>query len=108
MSFKAYSLFTPPDNEPDAIVLANSPEEAAALLGAEFRGEVGENTWDVVFPAQLFDPPRRGSEEERLSDGMWHHYIQARDGRRISLLLNLEGEAELLMRLQERPVVSKE
>lgn len=104
MSLKAYVLFCPPD-EADAIVLANSPEEAAKLLGAQLRERIVDRVYDIVFPVQLFNPPPIGSEEERMRDGMWHYYLYATDGRRIVFLLHLEEEAELIMRLHERPIL---
>lgn len=107
MTLKGYALFTPGD-ETDLLVIASSPEEAASLLGGEFRGptEHDGEIWEVVFPACLFNPPRLGSEDERLKDGMWYYRIQPVLGKEIDLLLALENQAELILWLQEYPVVS--
>ncbi|MDP2735754.1 MAG: hypothetical protein Q8P12_06120 [bacterium] len=107
MTLKGYTLFTPGD-ETDLLVLASSPEEAASLLGGEFRGptERDEEIWEVVFPASLFSPPRLGSEDERRKDGMWFYRIKSTLGEDAELLLALENGAELVMWLQEYPVVS--
>lgn len=105
MNLRAYTLSLP-YNEPDAIILAESPEKAAVLLGAELRSKQEEDDiWELVFPIKLFQPSLLGSEMEKRQDGMWHYDIPTREGKQIHLLLNLEGEVEAVMWLQEYPIV---
>lgn len=105
MSAKSYVLFTSdvPHLEaiPEAALLADSPQEAAELVGAELRERKGKNLWEVVFPMSLFIPPDLGTDE------MWHYTISSDDGRKIILLLDLENEVELTMELWEVPIISK-
>lgn len=108
MTLKAFELFSPGgDGDPDAVILAETPEEAASLLKAELREQSDENTWVVVFPISLFFSPIIGSKEERMAGGMWHYYIQAADDKRVMLLLNLGTGVELIMWIRELPVIRK-
>ncbi|MCH7828563.1 hypothetical protein IH982_01675 [Patescibacteria group bacterium] len=106
MSLKAYELFTQGEDS-DAVILAETPEEAVSLLKAELREQRDDNTWVIVLPMSLFSPPRIDSEEEYMSDGMWHYRIQAAGSKQVLLLLNLEAEVELVMLIRELPLVRK-
>ena len=106
MSLKAYEFFHEGEDS-NAIILAETPEEVVSLLGAELREQRDDNTWVIVLPMGLFSPPRIGSEEERMCDGMWHYRIQAADGKQVLLLLDLESEVDLVMLIHELPVIAK-
>jgi len=105
MTLKGYLLY-PFALDPDGIILASSMEEALVLLGAKLCSQVNNDEWEVVFPISCFQPPPLGSEEERMTDGMWIYRIPAQGGKLITLLLNLGEEIGLVLRLKELPLVS--
>lgn len=109
MELQAYTLF-PWGQDPNLIVLATSPQEAAGLLKAEFRGPVqyydeDEMVWEVAFPRALFREPPPGSEHAEQNDGFWSSFISGMHGRVKELQINPDY-AEAIFYLREYVVVS--